>query len=244
MMHIDPRLEFVVCVSDQAILNQYFLASPCIQEKRYPVSIIFNQPSAGAAYNQPCTHQAAERSATWRIWVHQDVYLPAGWDSQFIQSLKEAQIRFPLLRVAGVYGVAGHAPQTIRAGKILDRGHVLHEAIALPCLVDSLDELLIATRADAQLSFDPALGFDFYGTDIVLSAQAQGYTAAVIEAPCEHWSSTPQNPPFPAALKQRIVQSALAFENKWRSKLPLATPCFEIDQIGATARFFEIQRHD
>ena len=243
MMQTKPQLHFVVCANNRATLNQYFLASPCIANKRYPVQIVFDQSSAGAAYNPMHDQHYSDPANTWLVWVHQDVFLPQGWDEQFVEQLSSAQSEFAHMRVAGVYGVQGHAPQTLRAGHVLDRGKPLVESTPLPCLVDSLDELLIATRADAKLGFDPALGFDFYGTDIVLCAQAQGYLAVVVNAPCEHWSHTPQFAPFPAALENRITQSAQVFEHKWRDHLPLATPCFEIDQPGATAQFFNAHRH-
>jgi hypothetical protein len=104
-------------------------------------------------------------------------------------------------------------------------------------LVDSLDELLIATRSDLHLSFDPLLGFDLYGTDLVLEAQKRGIVAAVVNAPCEHWSSSPKSPPFPKDLIDRVGRSAQYFEKKWQTHLPIFTPCFEIYTPGDIHRF-------
>ena len=233
-----PRLVFVACFNNEQILNTRLLASPCLLNHRYPIHLVSNQASAGHAYNGFTQGTPPMPENTWWVWIHQDVYLPEGWDRLFIENLEHVQSQFTNLAVVGLYGVAGHAPHTVRAGKILDRGKALYEATPLPFLVDSVDELLIATRADLHIGFDPALGFDLYGTDVVLSAQARNLVAAVIEAPCEHWSDTPSLPPFPPALIERITRSANAFETKWQNRLPLATPCFEIDRIGAVNAFF------
>ena len=233
-----PHLIFIVCSNNEKILNARLLASPCLQDRQYTIHQVSNKSSAGHAYNAFTQSTTPLPDNTWWVWVHQDVYLPQGWDQVFINNLEHAQAQYSNLAVVGLYGVAGYGPNTVRAGKILDRGRVLHELSPLPCLVDSIDELLIATRADLHLGFDPALGFDLYGTDVVLTAQMQNLLAAVIEAPCEHWSDAPSHPPFPPSLVRRITQSAAAFESKWQKRFPLATPCFEINQIGAVKAFF------
>ena len=150
---------------------------------------------------------------------------------------------WPRLAVAGVYGVQGSGPHAVRAGHVLDRGTLLREAAALPRAVDSLDELLFAVRTDCGLRLDPALGFDFYATDLVLQAQAQGWTAAVVDAYCEHWSDTPLACPASQALIARIAASAAVFERKWEQRLPLCTPCFDIARVGATQAFLEGWNH-
>jgi len=232
-----PHLEFIVAVSDQSVLEKYLLHSPCLKSNKYPLHIHRDCHSAAQAFNAHALSAQTPPANTWWIWVHQDVYLPQGWDTLFSTKLLEAQTQYPRLGVLGLYGIAGHGQQAQRAGEVLDRGQPLQERTPLPCLVDSLDELLIASKAQNQLGFDPGLGFDFYGTDIVLSAHEKNIQAAVIHAPCEHWSSTPQQPPFPLKLVERIEKSAHVFETKWRHRLPLTTPCFEMNAIGSTSQF-------
>jgi hypothetical protein len=84
---------------------------------------------------------------------------------------------------------------------------------------------------------DAAMGFDFYGTDLVLQAQQKGLQAAVVDAFCEHWSDTPGDWPLPQTLVQRISNNAHAFESKWQQSLPLSTSCFDIGQLGDVAKF-------
>ena len=79
---------------------------------------------------------------------------------------------------------------------------------------------------------DPALGFDFYATDLVLQAQEAGLASAVVDAYCEHWSDTPSSGPMPRELFERVKANGHAFELKWAHRLPVSTPCFEITRPG------------
>ena len=227
---------FVACASNLQVLGQRLLSSPCLRPGGHMLTVYFNAHSAADGFNAAMAAAAGLASApSWLVWVHQDVFLPEGWDTRFAQALAEAQQQFPKLAVAGVYGIAGTGVNARRAGHLLDRGTMLLEPEPLPCLVDSLDELLFAVRVDSGLQLDPALGFDFYATDLVLQAQALGWQCAVVDAFCEHWSGTPSFGAMPAGVVQRIQANGEAFEQKWRHRLPVTTPCFEVNQPGAVA---------
>lgn len=238
-----PDLAFVSCASRLDVLGQRLLASPCLQPGTtgaLPLAVHFNAASAAQGFNAAMTaHAATATGNTWLVWLHQDVYLPANWDERFAQALAEAQQRFPRLAVAGVYGIAGAGAAARRAGHVLDRGTLLQEPTPLPCLVDSLDELLFAVRVDSGLRLDPALGFDFYATDLVLQAQAAGWQCAAVDACCEHWSDTPASGTIAERVTRRVKASAQVFERKWAAQLPLTTPCFHIERPGDVAAFID-----
>ncbi len=236
------KLSFVTCASNLEVLGARLLSSPCLGAGGYPLAVYFNAPSAAHGFNAALlAEQAKSRDepggGSWQVWVHQDVFLPQGWDAVFGQALAKAQQAFPQLAVAGVYGLAGAGTHARRAGHVLDRGKLLLEATPLPCRADSLDELLFAVRIDTGLQLDPALGFDFYATDLVLQAQAQGWQCAVLDAYCEHWSSTPASGAIPQAVVERVQSSAAVFERKWAQRLPITTPCFDIARPGDVAAF-------
>lgn len=109
----------------------------------------------------------------------------------------------------------------------------------MPCLVDSLDELLVAVRVSSGLQMDPAMGFDFYATDLVLQAQQAGWCAAAVDAYCEHWSDTPASGEMPAHLIARVKANGHAFESKWAHRLPVTTPCFHISRPGDVSAFVD-----
>lgn len=231
-------LSFVTSASDPDVLNARLLASPCLHDGQFSVAIHIGVDSAAAAFN---AEMGRRPQAEWLVCTHQDVFLPAGWDQAFISAVREAEERFARLAVVGVYGISGKR----RVGHLLDRGQLLKESTPLPALAESLDEILFAVRADSGLTLDPALGFDFYATDLALTAKEQGYSTAVVNAYCEHWSSLPRDR-IPSQTVDRVAASGEVFERKWAHRLPLMTPCFSIERPGDVAmqcRAHSVQDH-
>ncbi len=229
------QLGFVTCATDASVLARRLLASPCIASGQYMIDVHVGAASAAQAFNAAV---ARRPQPEWLVWVHQDVYLPPGWDTRFVSAIGEAELHFSRLAVVGLYGIAGAGAgagaQALRAGHVLDRGHLLKEPSPLPCRVDSLDELLFAVRTDTCLTLDPALGFDFYATDLALTALGRGLDVAVVDACCEHWSATPRTD-VPSHVVDRVSASGALFERKWAHLLPLDTPCFSIRRPGDVA---------
>ena len=230
-------LNFVTCVSNLDVLSKRLLASPCLRDGRYRLTACFNAQSAAEAFNAAAL--SLSEPGAWLVWVHQDVYLPSGWDAQFKARLLEAQAEFPTLAVAGVYGVVGAGNESRRAGHVLDRGHLLREPAVLPCRVDSLDELLFAVRCSSGLKLDPLLPWDFYATDLVLQAQSRGYQSAAVDAYCEHWSDTPTGGAVPRRLVERIAASGAVFEAKWAHRLPVQTAWMSVERAGDVRRLID-----
>jgi Glycosyltransferase like family len=221
-------LSFVVCVSDPAILGANLRASPCLSSgPPHEVISVRNAPNAAAGLNLGLERAKNE----WVVCVHQDVYLPRGWDWRLADQLDEAERRFGPIGVAGVYGV-GEAIERSRCplsaeriGRVVERRRVLRDGSALPARVATLDELLLVVRRDARLRFDPALGFHLYGADICLQARELGLAVVALNALCTHNSRN-------AGLTQVFLTSARVFARKWAHRLPIATPCVVLDREG------------
>lgn len=170
----------------------------------------------------------------WIVLLHQDVYLPQGWDGQFLQQLQAAQQRHPSLAVAGVYGVCSDGRH---AGHVLDRDRWLGGPFAQAEPVRSLDELLLAVRAESGLRPDPALGWHLYGTDLCLQAADRGNPAVVVDAPCEHRSTLPRSLPQTASPRddglaaqiQAFNASAQVLARRWPHAMPVVTAVTTID---------------
>jgi len=209
------KLTFSVCVSREEVLHANLLASPDLQLDRSHTILLGTAATSAAAIH----NQALERAPTdWVICLHQDVYLPKNWITQFLQRLYEAEAALGKLSVVGVYGIAGAHRCSDRAGHVLDRSKLRHERTQLPCLVHSLDELLIAVRRDSGLRFDQSLGWHLYGTDICLEAQRRGLRAAAIDSLCYHNSHS-------VGLPIAFYQSEYYLAHKWPECLPLVTSC-------------------
>lgn len=221
------RLCFLICVSDGALLRANAMASPCLREGPHEVVMVHGCRSAADGFSLA----AAMTRLDWIVFLHQDVFLPPGWDEVFGRALTEAAEKFPRLGVVGVYGIARDADgNPIRAGVVRDRDLWLREPAPLPCEVESLDELLFAVRRDAGLSLDPRLGFDLCATDLVLSAREKGWQAAVVHAPCHHNATWPRTG-IPASVLHRFGRAARLFVQKWEHALPVHTPSWSFTDL-------------
>lgn len=182
------------------------------------------------------------------VCLHQDVYLPVGWDRQLLRQLETAVRQFGPIGVAGVYGVGSPSevqaqPLSIgtvrddesqvrsespryavdRVGRVVHRGHQLFDGRRLPARVSTLDELLLVVPVDTPLRFDPALEFHFYGADICLQAEERDLAVVALDAACQHNTDTTR-------LTRAFFRSADVFARKWAHRLPVATSCVVIDE--------------
>ncbi len=223
----DSSLSFVCCVSREDVLRSNLLASPCLgRGSSHEVILVKNCPSAAAGLNLGVERAAGD----WVIGVHEDVFLPEGWDRRLVLQLRGAERRFGPVGVAGVYGVGPARELRVslaaeRIGRVVDRGRLLCDGPGLPTLAATLDELLLIVPRDSPLRFDPGLGFHLYGADICLRAAELGLPVVVIDGPCHHNSRS-------VGLPEGFYQSAQVFARKWAHRLPVATPCVIIDRRG------------
>jgi hypothetical protein len=226
----ETRFSFVACVSNEPALRSNLLASPCLgASSRHEVILVKNCPSAAHGLNLGIERATGE----WVIGVHQDVFLPEGWDRRLSLQLREAERRFGPIGVAGLYGVGpcrdfafdGLGLGAQRIGRVVDRGRALRDGPELPARVATLGELILVVRRDTPLRFNPALGFHLYGADVCLQAAERGLAVVAIEALCHHNSRSLGLPPA-------FFRSAQVLAHKWAHRLPVATPCVIIDRSG------------
>jgi hypothetical protein len=222
------ELTFVACVSDDELLNSNLLASPCLAPgSAHEVILVRNARSAAAGLNVGIMRAAGDLV----VCVHQDVFLPDGWDELLISEIEKAEREFGPIGVAGVYGVGpairrNDGLEAQRIGRVVDRGRWLDEGIPLPARVATLDELLFVVPRGTPLEADPELGFHLYGADLCMQAAERGLAVVVIDALCHHNSRN-------VGLPREFYESAEVFARKWHERLPVATPCVIVDESGA-----------
>jgi 2-polyprenyl-3-methyl-5-hydroxy-6-metoxy-1,4-benzoquinol methylase len=214
-------LTLIVCVSDDGILANNFLASPDLREQQHDVILLRNCRSAADGYALGI--EKARHSLV--VCAHQDVYLPKGWSRRVVSQYRNAERQLGPIGVAGVFGVDKQGESFRRIGRVVDRDNLLDVSLEYPAKVHSLDELLLVVPKNTELRFDAALGFHFYGADLCLSAAAQGLPAIVLDALCLHNSRT-------SGHNSAFYQSARVFVEKWREELPIATPCVRLSNSG------------
>ncbi len=181
-------LTFVVCSSDETILKSNLMSSLCLAgDSIHEIIVVRNAPSAAAGLNLGLQRSRHDRV----VCVHQDVYLPRGWDRLMLNQYRMAERRFGPIGVAGVYGVgevqssatsATFSAAVERIGWVNDRGRILSEGPGLPARVATLDELLLIVRHNTPLRFDPGLGFHLYGADLCLQARERGLATVSLGA--------------------------------------------------------------
>jgi hypothetical protein len=221
---------FVTCVSNREVFSANLLASPCLGPKSVHEVITFSDCVCAADGLNAGFHSAKHE---WLVFVHQDVFLPVGWDQCLAHQLGETEQWFGPIGVAGVYGVGeviapvdqSQPLAAARIGRVIDRGRELRDGPELPVRVATLDELLLVPRRDSDLRFDPALGFHLYGADICLQARDQRLAVVALGALCHHNSRS-------VGLPEPFFASAEVFARKWGHRLPIATPCVIIDRGG------------
>lgn len=214
-------ISFVACVNDEAQLRSNLLASPCLAPgSPHEVLLMRGQPSAADGFNTALPRTRHDIV----VFVQQDMYLPRGWDVEFAVRFRDAQERYSPLGVVGIYGMTYRTVPKIGIGRVVDRENLLDRPTPLPAAVDSIDEILLAMRRDAPLRFDPAVGFHLYGTDICLSASAQGRTNVVVDAPAFHNSLFAQ-------LSPDFHRSREALLGKWTEIRPLMANVGELDTM-------------
>lgn len=206
----------ISAVNDEAVLKSSLLDSPGIQSA---TEIILQRgfASAGTAYND-----AIGRAKTdLLVFLHQDMYLPAGWIESVQGAIETLSKQDPNW---GVLGVWGAVDEKVRVGYLYwTGGYGWEQPFEGAKEVVSLDEVVLIFRKSSGLKFDGQLpGFHLYGADICLEARRQGRKGYAISAFCIH------NTNIGGALPKQFWQCYFYMRRKWKKQLPIETPCTSI----------------
>jgi glycosyltransferase involved in cell wall biosynthesis len=213
------NFSIISAVNHEEVLNSCLLSSPDINKVR-EVILQRGFDSAADAYNAAI----AKSKGDVLIFIHQDVYLPAGWFGQLETTIKQLAVSDPQWGVLGVYGFTAAANNV---GYLYCNGNQgqLGNPIQGPVEVAILDEVVLIVRRDSGLHFDSALpGFHLYGADICLTARQRFHKVYVVPGFCFHNSNG-------YGLFPRSFWSGYFYmRSKWKSHLPVRTPCIEISR--------------
>lgn len=211
----------VVACNDRATLRSSLLRSPELEGAKQVV-VKEGYASAGLAYNAGLEDASSELL----VFVHQDVYLPAGWFKAMDAAIEVLGSQDPNWGVLGVFGITKAGPA---AGYLYSTGlqGFVGRAFAQPTEVESLDEVALVLRRESGLRFDGNLpGFHLYGADICLEAERRGMASYAVPAFCIHNSNGI------AVLPRAYLRAFLYMRRKWRKRLPVRTSCCVITTWG------------
>ncbi len=212
-MKLHHTFQIFSVVNDAATLARNLRSSPDIGTYDIPLSVLWNEVSASAAYAMAMRDAYAE----FLIFAHQDVYLPRGWFANLEREIDRLSEVDPEWAVACLAAARADGSW---CGHVWDSGLgiLCGRPFSKPMPVASLDELLLIIRRGANVRFDPDLpSFHLYGTDIVLTAYAQGRFAYVVDVPAIH------NCKGRRLIGPDYVEAYEFMVNKWRHQLPWPT---------------------
>ena len=211
----------VVAVNNDVVLQDTLMRSPEVLRVR-EVFIRRGCSSAGQAYNSGLKAATADIV----VFAHQDVFFPEGWFESVARAIAAISAQDPGWGVLGVFGITLSGAE---AGYLYSTGlrRILGCPFQEPVEVGSLDEVVLIVRRSSGLQFDEALpGFHLYGTDICLEARRKGLKCHAISAFCVHNSNGL------AILPAAYAKAFLYLRRKWRTHLPIRTPCLVITSWG------------
>jgi arylsulfatase A-like enzyme len=178
-------ISFVVAVNDQEELNHNLLSSPVAHSSRHEWLLIENAGNQRYdSISRLCDEACEQARHDLVFFVHQDLFLPEGWEARTFDALAELERIDPHW---GVLGAVGALPLISGQTKEL-RGHWsdpsgYHRHGPLPHEVQSLDEQWLGVRKTTGIRFDRKLpGFHCYGMDLSLTAREKGLKSYAIDS--------------------------------------------------------------
>lgn len=203
--------DVVAAVNDEEILENNLMRSPLFGRGRVTLHLQRGYRGAALAYHSAMGHCRSDVL----VFVHQDVYLPGGWEDRLLWNIGHLAKTDPDWAVLGIYGVK---PDGAQIGCVWSSGldSMFGVPFAEPARVESIDEVLIVLRRSSGIEFDPELpGYHLYGTDLVQTALSRGKGAYVISAPVVH-NSRPS-----LYLGQDYFRAYDYMARKWKHRLPI-----------------------
>ena len=218
----------VAAVNDREILARNLCRSPDLQPPTAPRLLLREHfASAAAAYNSALD----EADSDLVVFVHQDIYFPAGWFAALAETVAGLERRHAHWGVLGCFGASRHVWGGL--GTVYTTGLGFHgNPIGEPQPAETLDEIVLVVRRSSGLRFDPALpGFHLYGTDLCLQARQRGLGVYAVPGLCVH------NTNQLLALPEAYHQAYRYVKRKWSSQLPIYTPCITISRFDGAMRW-------
>jgi hypothetical protein len=219
---ISNLLTVVAAVNNQTVLAGNLLRSPLLAEQN--VSLITEQghACAGLAYNAGL----ARVRTPYVAFVHQDVYIPRGWERHLLATINTLDAAARPWGVLGVWGLTRSGASVGRVWCTDANTEYVGNTQELSEVV-SIDEIVIILKTGTNLRFDSRLpGYHLYGTDIIFQAKEASLLSLAFTGPVVH---NTQRTPQP---DRHYIEAYRYMQKKWRSSLPVHTLVVPLTQWG------------
>lgn len=220
-------LSVIVPVNREWQFQMNALRSPGLREIKAEIIPIYEASSAAKAYELG----SAQASHPWRLFMHQDVYIPSGCGHIILEKL--AELNKNMLTPAGFIGLEKEDYKQNESGEASIKGIVLDRIYHNSLLENlpssraiSLDELGIFLHKDSIYKIDHALGWHLWATDLCLQAWEHN------DEPCSTIFCLPlfHNSSNLFRLPNEWHSSADILKKKWPHRLPIKTLCGTIHE--------------
>jgi hypothetical protein len=195
------------------VARNNLLGSPVICSGKYEVIESRGYRNVSLALNEGIRRATGDLICA----VHQDVYLPSGWEAEFWEMLRRVEDVDPDWGVIGPAG--GHPDEKDSVGYVNYAGRPCGHPARGVLEVDTVDELMLVIRR-GDLEFDEEIPFaHFYGADACLQMRAQGRKTYVIDNYVHH------NSTFDGRFPPEFYACEDYIRRKWQAFLPFTTTC-------------------
>ena len=220
-MEMKCDLAVVVAVNDERLFNHNILASPGLKEIGAQIIAVRGATSAADAYEKG----AAQTTASWILYCHQDVYFPEGSGYEIENLLKNKVDVDSAKVVLGFAGLSGklNSENTSGAGLVMDRGRRLDWPATKKAV--SIDELAVIMHRDCKYKIDAKLGWHLWATDLSLQAAFGKSYAEIIRVLVHH------NSPHDCSLPAEFYCSRKALKDKYPRLSVIHTLCTTIRRV-------------
>jgi len=238
-------ISFVVALNDRSEFENNLRRSPVANSPFHEWLVVENQHNGHYSSISALYQDALENARHDLVFfIHQDVYLPVGWEERMFRALRNLEQRDASWGVLGAVGALapnGDQPKQLR-GHWCDPSGYYYEK-PLPHAVQSLDEQWLGVRKSRGVHFDPALpGFHCYGIDLSLTARDLGLESYAIDAFVWHKYRDPEGylvsrredsekilRRWSDKFMAEFLPSANYVESKWKKYLPFQTTSWNWD---------------
>ncbi len=223
-MQRELDVAYVAAVNNDEVLAQNLATSPDILKSPDRLTVRRDFRSAASAYNSGLDATSGEIV----VFLHQDVYLPLGWEARLLAQIEALETVDRNWGVIGVYGVRDNGTHL---GRVWSSGlnRELGGQFDAPEKALGIDELVIVIRRSSGLRFDEGLpGFHLYGADICQTARSNRLGVYVICAPVIHNSV----PVYTLAGAYKVAYAHI--RRKWWAVLPIVTPVATVSRWGVS----------
>ncbi len=224
---------------DTSLAETILSTSPDLLSKRIRGTVNVSEAGNSVARDFNTMLKDLRGQSEYIALVHDDVWLPEGWADEVLEQIAVVESRDCEWGVLGVAGarwepLLGQDGQKVYEGNLKDRTYPYTGESALPCRVDTLDEVCLIVRNDGETRLnDQYTSHHLYGAELCLRLGRAGAWSWAIDASLEHRGTNSRDDVKDREFYFNAGQLWREYGDQWG---PIATNCTTIRLIDGVVR--------